>query len=83
MKDNKDLFVTVQTIAISTEDGSYGAYPISCEEGEMFSESPKKILNESDKTIRIRFYLVTFPLQATTTISDARDMPIHPNTYAN
>lgn len=60
MKDNKDLFVTVQTIAISTEDGSYGAYPISCEEGEMFSESPKKILNESDKTIRILFG--TFPL---------------------
>lgn len=59
MKDNKDLFVTVQTIAISTEDGSYGAYPISCEEGEMFSESPKKILNESDKTMR--FLVGNFP----------------------
>ena len=42
----------MQTIAISPEDGSYGAYPISCEEGEMFSESPKRILNESDETMR-------------------------------
>ena len=51
---------------LSSQDGSHGAYPISCEEGENFIIILRRFLMNQTKPSD--FYLVTFPLQVTTTI---------------